>query len=459
MSATVRDAGPYEKLVTLQISAEDLDAAMTRTARRLSGELKIKGFRPGKAPRKVVETQVGTARLRTEAIEDALPELVGRVLSETDLAPAVTPSLEKLEDVADGVEAEVRVTLWPVLRRPPRYLGREFEVNTPAVKEEELTAQIDRMRDQFAELEVTRRAAREGDFASVNISATLDGNPVPEATASDLLYEIGSRSFIEGLDEQLVSKAAGEIITFRSELPAGFGGLAGSRVTVRVLVKDVREKRLPELSDEWVSEMTEFETVEQLRAALKAQLERLKLASTAEQYRRTVVDELLSEVDLVVPDAILGAEMDAVLHRFVHQLESQDIEMSDYLAVTGLSQEQFLDDLRAQADRNIRTDLLLDAVSAAEGLEVSDSEFEAAARGLAARANEHGDRFLRRLRGTSREIALRGDILRRKALLAILQGAVPIDQNGSPIDLRLSGPEIGEAVEAEPDLAEEEVSA
>ncbi|MFQ5966894.1 MAG: trigger factor [Acidimicrobiia bacterium] len=436
MTTTVRDAGPFEKLVTVHIPNEELDAAMNRTARRLSSEVKIKGFRPGKAPRPIVEATVGTDRLRSEALEDALPELVADALSQSDLRPAVNPSLEKLEDVDDGVEIEVKVTLWPTLDRVPSYRDREIQVEAPEVSEQELSTQIDRMRSQFAELAVVPRAARDDDFASINISATHDGEPVPEAAASDLLYEIGSVSFIEGLDDELVGKAAGEIFKYRASLPDGFGDLAGERVTIQVLVKDVRERRLPDLTDEWVEDVTEFETVEELKGELTTQLESFKRAAAADQFRRNALDQLLAEMDVVVPEAIVGAEMDATLHRFALQLAGQDIELADYLEVTGQTQEAFLDDLRSQAERNARTDILLDAVAQKEELEVTDEEFEAAARAIAAQAEESPDGFVKELRGTSREIALRSDILKRKALQAVLDAAVPIDQNGSPIDLR-----------------------
>ena len=200
MNTNFTDAGPFEKLLTLQVPEADLEAAKSSAARRLSRDLKIKGFRPGKAPRRIVEATVGPERLRSEAIDDLLPSLVADALLAADLNPAVPPQIENMKDVEDGLEVEVKIATWPVLDRVPHYEGLEIEVSKPQPTEEELEGQLARLRDQFADLEPADRPAVDGDFVSINLSATRDGEPVEEAAANDLLYEVGSASFVEGLD-------------------------------------------------------------------------------------------------------------------------------------------------------------------------------------------------------------------------------------------------------------------
>jgi len=159
LNTNVTDAGPFEKLLTLQVAEEDLEAAKSQAARRLSRDLKIKGFRPGKAPRRVVEATVGSERLRSEAIDDLLPSLVADALREVDLSPAVPPQVENMKDIENGLEVEVKVATWPVLDHVPSYEGLEVEVSQPQPTEEELDRQLTRLREQFADLEVVDRPA------------------------------------------------------------------------------------------------------------------------------------------------------------------------------------------------------------------------------------------------------------------------------------------------------------
>ena len=173
MTTSIVEAGPYERVVTLQIDDSVLESAKDKAAKRLSQDLKLKGFRPGKAPTRVVEASVGAERLRSEAIDLALPGLVGEALTEAGLSPATTPTIQELRDTENGVEVEVKVTLWPKLERPPLYEGRRISIETSDVTEEEIDEQVDRLRDQFAELEDVHRPVTEGDYAVINLTLSI----------------------------------------------------------------------------------------------------------------------------------------------------------------------------------------------------------------------------------------------------------------------------------------------
>jgi trigger factor len=447
LNTNVTDAGPFEKLLTLQVPEADLEAAKSSAARRLSHDLKIKGFRPGKAPRRIVEATVGPDRLRSEAIDDLLPSLVADALRAEDLNPAVPPQVENMKDIDEGLEVEVKIATWPELDHVPAYEALEVEVSQPESTEEELERQLTRLRDQFADLEPAERPAVDGDFVSINLSATRDGAPVEEAAANDLLYEVGSGSFVEGLDAELPGSAAGAIIKFDAPLPEGFGDLAGQDVTMQVLVKEVRQKRLPDLTDEWVAEATEFETVDELRYELSNQIEGAKRDMARNELRTNLLEALLAEVDLELPGSIVDAEMENTLHRFAHQLEGQGISIADYLRVTGQDQKVFVDDLRNQADRNVRTDILLEAVAAAAGLEVAPEELDEVIVALAGQAERDVEEYRAEFAESVQEKAVMGDILKRKALDVLLESAVPVDEDGNKIDL--SAPEEDEEETAE----------
>jgi trigger factor len=452
VSVTVTDAGPFEKIVGFTVTESELDAAKAKAARRLAHEVRIRGFRPGKAPRPIVEATVGAERLRSEAIDELLPEKVGAILDEAELEPAVAPSVESIEDTDEGIAVEVRVTTWPTLQDVPEHHDRKIEVGAVEVTDEELQEQIDRIRDQFAELETVERAAEEGDYVSLDVSAVHDAEQVPEATAEQILYEVGSGGFIEGVDDAVAGMSAGESTTFDGALPAGFGEKAGLDVTYTITIGDVRAKQLPELTDEWVSEMTEFETVDEFTASLREQLGDMKKRSLANRFREQALEELVDQVELELPDALVRAEMDEILHRFAHRLEEQGIELDDYFRVTGASQETFVDDLKNQARRSLHTRLLLEAVADREGLEVPEHELDALIE-VAASQSEDPSTLRSAFADGARRQTLSGDILRNKALDAIVAGAIPVDEAGNEVDLTIEEPAdevvAGEVVEGE----------
>ncbi|MGF1666230.1 MAG: trigger factor [Acidimicrobiia bacterium] len=446
MSVNVSEAGPFERLVEFSVTEAEIDKAKGVAARKLSQQLKIRGFRPGKAPRPIVEATVGSERLRAEAIDELLPDKVGSVLEELQLDPAVTPELEAVDEVDDGVGVKVRVTLWPELSSVPGHEGRTVDVGSPDITDEEMADQIDRIRDQFAELGEAGRPAEVGDFLTIDISATSDGEDVPEASAAQIMYELGNAGFIVGIDETLIGAEPGGVFVFDGPLPEGFGELAGMPVTYGITVTAVQAKVLPELTDEWVAEITEFSSIAELEVNLEERMGDMKRRALAGRFREKALDQLVAEVEIELPEALLRSEMDEILHRFVQRLEGQGISIDDYFSVAGVDRGAFIADLRSQAGRSIRTRLLLEGVAARAGLEVSDEELSTVIETLALQS-EKPDAMRKVLRQSHQEKSLVGDILRNKALEAIVAGAAPVDEDGNPVEL---------TVEEEPDDADGE---
>ena len=453
MDTAVTEAGPFERLLTLNLDEAELEDAKNKAARKLSRELKIKGFRPGKAPRAIVERMVGAEALRAEALDDSLPELVGAALVDTELAPVTTPQIQGVNDREEGgVEVEVKITLWPTIDTVPS-LDRTIAVDYPVVEEEELNEQIDRVRGQYAELDDVSRAADEGDFVTINLSAQRNGENVEDVNATDLLYEVGSRSYIPGLDELLVGVSAGEIKKGPAQLPHGFGEHGGEEVTLQVLVKGVKAKRLPDLTDEWVSDVSEFETVEELTRQLETGILAMKLNATQGAYRDQVIDELIADMDLELPEALVEAEVEASFHNLAHSLQSQGLELGTYLQITGQDQQAFVDDLRSGAERSLKTRVLLEGIAADRGIEVDPNEIEASITEMAQSSGRDADEFRAALRSSGQDSVLAGDILRRKALDRVMEAATPVDADGNPVDLTV---EVDE--EDEPDADESPVA-
>jgi trigger factor len=455
MTTTVTETGVFERTVRFQLTDEQINDAKKGAARKLSQEIKIHGFRQGRAPLPIVEATVGADRVRQEAIENLLNPVLSEVLEEEEIRPAINPELESMDDVDGGVEVEVKVTLWPSIELPA-YKDRNIEVANPAVTDEELADQTKRMLEQFATVEEVERAAGEGDFVSIDLEASQDGVEIEEAKAEDILYEVGSGMLIEGIDAEILGAAAGDSITFDGSLPEGFGDRAGEEVTFTVTVHEVKERILPELDDGWVDENTEFETVEELTEALSDSLADAKLRSVSREYSEKAMGTLRDQLQLELPEGLVRSEMDRHLHDFVHRLEEAEVSLEDYFRTSGITQEAFIDDLRSQAELSLRNRLILDAVIEAEEITVTEEELSNALQALSARS-EDPVAYMKAFRESGQELALASDILRNRALDAILSGANPVDEDGNPVDLSLKVREVeAEIVDDDEPVEEEE---
>lgn len=454
MTTTVTETGPFERRVKFHLSDERINEAKKGAARKLANEVKIHGFRPGKAPLPVIEATVGADRVRREAIDDLVSPVLTEVLDEQEIRPAVTPELTSLDDVEGGVDVEVSITLWPTIEAP-KYKDRRLEVTNPAVTDEDLEEQTNRILSQFATVEEVERPASEGDFVSIDVEAHQDEEPVEGANASDLLYEVGSGMFIEDIDDRLLGVEAGDQVSFDAPLPEGFGDRAGEVVTFTITINEVKERLLPELTDEWVDENTEFDTVEDLVSELKERLGDAKLRAVSREYSEKALSTLRDQIEVELPEALVRAEMDNQFHNFAHRLEEAELTLDDYFQASGISQDAFVADLRDNAEMSIRNRLVLEAVADAEGIEITADDMSSALRAMASQS-EDPVAFIKAFNQGGQELALASDILRNRALDAILSNAQPVDEEGNPVDLSLQVPDV-EAEVVDDDAVEAEV--
>lgn len=447
MTTTVTETSAFERVVRFQLTDEQIDEAKKGAARKLAQEVKIHGFRPGKAPLPVIEATVGADRVRREAIDDLVPPILTEVLTDEDLQPAVTPELESIDDIDGGVEVGVRVTLWPKIDLPV-YKDRTVEVTNPEVNDEDLESQLTRMLEQFATVEEVERAARTGDFVSIDLDASVDGEPLEDAKFADLLYEIGSGMLVEGIDDELTMLEAGDTFTFEAPLPAGFGELAGTTASFDVKLNEVKERVLPDLTDEWVDDNTEFETVEEMKSELRERLADAKLRAVTREFTERALSTLRDQLDIELPERLLRAEMDNHLHNFLHRLEEAEVSLEDYFAATGITEEVFFQDLQSQADLSLRNRLVLEAVVAEEDIKVTEEDMTNALQVLASRSEDPVG-FINAFASSGQELALASDILRNRALEVILNNATPVDEDGQTLDLMLTVQEVEAEVVAD----------
>ena len=451
MSFTVAEVSDFERRITLLLDSNRMDAAESRAARRLSRDIHVNGFRRGKAPRRMVERVVGKERVRNEAIEDLLTDRLPGVWEGTGLTPAVSPVVDGIREVTDGVEVDLFVSLWPTLTTPPAYEGRTMELDVPEeVGEEAAGRYLDRYREQFAELETVERPCRAGDYVAIDLRSSYDGNPLEAPSATGFLYELGVEAPIEGLTDHLLGREAGAVVEFEAPLRIAVGDLAdGDVIDVRVVVEEVREKLLPDLDDEWVSDFTDFDSVGELRDQVLEDLERERLDSLRSQLRGVLLTELAEEMALDIPEAVVDASAVRLYEDFRARLDEQGSTVEDYLGATGQDIEAVFGRFRDQATAQIQVRVLLDSVAEHTGIEVGDEELLDAYQAIASRTDQSVDSLAEELAGSALEKSVRGDILRARALDVLMRGVVATDGDGAVIDLRLDPPDTPEIVEAE----------
>jgi trigger factor len=433
----VNESGRFERTLTVRIDNDELAKAKERAARKISKSMKIKGFRPGKAPLPVVERMAGAEYVRSEAIEEAIHDVVPAAIDEAGLEPVTIPSVSAIrDDGQDGsIEIDVLVTIWPVLESLPDFDGFEVEVEDPTVTEAEITEQLDALRNQFAELEDHDGALGDGDFAMIDIAVSQDGEAVDGASAKDLMYEVGSSSFIPGLDALLDGAQVGTTVTGEATLPDGYSDKGGEDVTLSVEIKEAKTKVLPELTDEMVTDATEFSTVDELVTAIERNMLAYKVHTQRSVLQDKAVQYALNEVDFEVPEALIDAELEARVRNLVARLQNDDIDIQDYLRITGQDEEGFIASMRDQADHALSTRILLESIAAVENWEVTDDELVEYVEGLLQGQEGDPQELIEAWRAGGQIEAVSGDILRERALKSLVDAATPVDAEGNPVDL------------------------
>lgn len=433
----VSESGRFERTLTVRIENEELDAATKKAAARISRQMKIKGFRPGRAPVRVVERMAGADYVRSEAIDEAIQDAVPAAIDEAGLEPVTVPSVAAVRDESeDGyVEIDVVVTLWPVLDALPDLGEFEIEVEDPAVTKEEIDEQIDALRNQFAELEDHKGELGDGDFAMIDLAVSQGGTSIDDASAKDMMYEVGSGSFISGLDALLLGAEVGATVSGDATLPEGYTDHGGEDVTLEVTIKEAKKKVLPELTDEMVSNATEFETVEELLETLDRNMYAYKVHAQRALLQDKVVQYVLNEIDLDLPSALVDAEVQARVRNLESRLGGDDISIENYLEIIGQTEAEFIASMRDQADHALSTRVLLESIAAIENYEVTDDDLRDHIEHMLQGQPGDVDELVGAWKSSGQIESLTSDILRERALASLVDSAEPVDADGNPVDL------------------------
>jgi len=430
MRATAAPVEGNRVRLSVELDEAEVDEALDSTVRRLARDVRVPGFRPGRVPRPVLEARMGGAgALRQQAISDALPDLYARAVVDTDVDPIAAPEI----DITSGEEGGPLTFDALVEVRPnvsvAGYAGLVVALPGLEVEEEEIDAQVDRVREQSGELKTVSRPARDGDHLTIDLHGSRpDGD---DLDVSDYLYELGAGAEIPGLDEELRGSSVGDILQFRA--PVG-GGDPPESVPVRVLVKEIKEKVLPEPTDAWASEASEFDTLDELRADLGSKLGQIKVMQAQVALRSRAVEALVELVPDDPSETLVDAEVRERLHDLGHRLEQRRMTLDQFLQAAGRDRAGLMAELRSEADRAVRVDLALRALADAENIEVSEEELDTAISEMAGQARTSAVELRRRLDRGGRLPAVRSDLRKAKALEWLLDHVALVDEEGKPVD-------------------------
>jgi trigger factor len=422
--STLETVEPTKVRINVVVEPDELRPAIDRTARRLSREVRVPGFRKGKVPRQVIEARIGRDALLAEAIEqEAVPEFYAKAIEELGVRPLSRAQVEP-PDYTDGEALSFSATfeVKPELDLPP-YRGIEVQAPDIEITDDHVDDQLERLRERFARLEVIGRPLAKGDFAQIDLRATHHTEEIAELTRTDFLYEVGSDTVVPELDTELEGKRKGDILKFNATLPEAAGEeLAGREVTFTVLVKEAKAKVLPELDDDFAQEASEFDTLDELMDDLRDRLEQAAEAQRASELETRVLQAYLDQVEVPLPESMVHDELHYRANRFAQQLTMMGTNLDQYLQALGQTAEDVEADLRAQAERAVRAQLVLEAIAQAEGFEATEEEVEAELRRQAQRVGRDPEE-VRRALADGRIGVIAGDILRSKALAYMVEHA------------------------------------
>jgi trigger factor len=417
--------------LSVEVDEDEFDKAITDAFRKIAREVRIPGFRPGKAPRKVLERRLGAQVGREQALHDALPEYYAQAVTDNDVDAIDAPEIDITAGEDDGpVAFDAVVEVRPVVQ-VPGYGGLRVEIPRPEVPEEEVDAQIDRMRQVQATFADVDRAAQAEDAVVIDITGTLDGEAQDGLTADDYSYTVGGGAITPEVDEQISGAKAGDILEFDATHPDPD---EERQLRFKVLVKQVRERVLPEADDAWASENSEFDTIDELRQSIRDRGTLVRKAQAQSALREGTGQALAKLVEDDVPEALVTHEMNHRAQDLALRLQAQGLTPEQWLAITGKSSEDLTAELREAAETSAKVDLALRAVADAEEIECTDEDLDDELAGVAERVGEPVARVREEFERGGNLSAVRSDVRKRKALDWLLERVEIVDEDGQAID-------------------------
>lgn len=434
MKSTVERLSPTRVRINVEVPFDELKPDFDRAYAKIAQQVTIKGFRPGKVPPRILEARIGRGAVLEEVVNGAVPaKYTEAVTAAPDVSPIGRPDIEVTE-IADherlAFTAEVDVR--PQLTLPD--LGSlAVQVDDVTVADADVDEQLENLRARFGTLTGVERAAADGDFVQIDLSATVDGEPVEEAQTSGFSYQVGQGGLIDGIDEAITGLSAGGSATFPTTLMAG--EYAERQAEVTVTVTAVKERLLPEADDEFAQLASEFDTLEELTTDLRERLSRVKRMEQVTAARDKVLDAIVDATEVPLPESVVTAEIESRVHEAIHPFDHDEEKFAEFLGESGQTRETFDAEAREEAESSVRVRLVLDALADAEEVLVSDEELTERIVFQAQQYQMPPEEFVRRIQEAGQLGAVYADVRRSKALIIAVRAAVVTDASGERLDL------------------------
>ena len=431
MKSTLTALEDNKVKLSVEVDEETFESALDQTFRKLAGELNVPGFRKGKAPRKVLESRIGSDYARAQALQDSIPDYYATALIEHDVDAIAPPELEITSgEEAGPISFDAVVETRPLLTIAG-YADLTIEVPSPEPTSEEIDGQIDTILRQFADLEEVGTPAIDGNHVSIDVKATTGGEPIPGLTADDYLYEVGSGGVVPEFDEELRGTGAGHILDFSAKHPSEEGEL----IRFRILVKQVNKQVLPELTDEWVEENSEFGSVAALTDDVTERIAAMKRGRAGLVFQQRLVEKLGELVTDDPPQAMIDGEATDQLQKLALSLRAQGASLEEWFEASGKAPDQLQTEIQESAAASVKVDLALRAVAAAQSVVLTDEDVDAEIEHLASHLDEKPATVRVRLEGADGLMAVRSDVTKRKAFDWLIEHVSIVDENtGEAID-------------------------
>ncbi|WP_284782274.1 trigger factor [Corynebacterium rhinophilum] len=451
MKTTVDKLSDTRVKLTVNVPFAELDQEIDQAYAAIAQQVSIPGFRKGKAPRQLIDARFGRGPILEQVVNDMLPSRYEQAVQSEDLKVIGQPDVDisKIED-KDFVEFTAEVDVRPEFEVPD---FSEISVTVPAIKadEEDVDKALEDLAERFGELKDTKRKMKTGDYAIIDITAEVDGEKIEDASTEGLSYSIGDDNLIKGLDTALRGMKTGEDNEFTSTIQSGEH--KDEEATFKVHVQQTKERKLPDMDDEFAQMASEYDTLEELREATKTEVEESKKAEQAGQIRDEVLKAALADVDFELPQSVVDEQAHAQLHQILGQLAHDEKALAQLLEAQGTSREEFDKQTREQAEESVRTQIFLDAVAEKEEPEVSQQELSDHILFTAQSYGMDPNQFIQQLQSNGQIANLFSDVRRGKALAAAICRTTVKDEEGNDVDVEQY---FGEAEEDENEATDAE---
>lgn len=424
MKVTAENGENQQVTLTIEVEAAEVTKAVNKAAKRLANRVNIPGFRKGKAPRIIVERHVGTDALMQEAFDLIAPQAFDNALKEQKIEPVTRPNID-IVTLEDGKDLVFKATVTP---RPEvklgDYKGLKVEKQVAEVKDEDVEKQIKNFQDRQGKMvdALEGAAVENGDFTTLNFEGFVDGTPFEGGKGEDYPLQIGSGSFIPGFEDQLVGAKIGEEKEVNVTFPEEYHSkdLAGKAAMFKCTIKSIKRKELPEINDELAKKVSKFDTLDELKADIRKNLEENAERKAENDQKSAAIEQATNNIQVDIPAVMIDNRVTAMIQEMAMRLEQQGMKLEQYLQYAGTDIAKIREDYRETAEKNVKTDLMLEEVAKAEDIKVEAKDLDAEVAAMAAAYGATPQQVQKIIKEQGRIGDLAASVLRKKTAQFII---------------------------------------